>query len=82
MENSKTYGSVVRKTGSRTETGQVVGSLVDGSDSESVLVARLLDEVENTVDSLETVVKVGGVVEPVVVEESLANVEVVDTTRK
>jgi hypothetical protein len=45
-------------------------------------VAAVLDEVEDTIDSLERVVEVGGVVEPVVVEESLADVEVVYTTGK
>jgi hypothetical protein len=45
-------------------------------------VSAVLDEVENTIDGLVRVVEVGGVVEPVIVEESLADVEVVNATRK
>jgi hypothetical protein len=44
-------------------------------------VAAVLDEVEDTIDSLERVVEVGRVLEPAVMEESLADIEVVDTTR-
>jgi hypothetical protein len=45
-------------------------------------VTTILDEVEYTIDSLERVVKVCGVLEPVLVEECLTNVEVVHTTGK
>jgi hypothetical protein len=45
-------------------------------------VSAILDEVEDTINSLVRVVEVGGVIEPVIVEESLADVEVVDATRK
>jgi hypothetical protein len=45
-------------------------------------VAALLDEVKNTIDSLEGVVKVCRVLEPGLVEECLADVEVVYTTGK
>ena len=44
--------------------------------------AALLDEVKNTIDSLEGVVKVCRVLEPGLVEECLADVEVVYTTGK
>ena len=74
--------SIDSETSSRSETSEVVGSFVDWCDRESVNVAALLDEVKNTIDSLEGVVKVCRVLEPGLVEECLADVEVVYTTGK
>jgi hypothetical protein len=70
------------QTSSRSETSKVVRSFIDGCNRESVNVTTILDEVEYTIDSLERVVKVCGVLEPVLVEECLANVKVVHTTGK
>jgi hypothetical protein len=71
----------IGQTGRRTEASEMgVGCLVDGTEGESVLVARVLDELEDLVDSGESVVEVGGVLEPVAVAESLANVEAVHAT--
>jgi hypothetical protein len=75
-------GTVDGETSRRSETSKVVGSLVDGSNGEGIHVTAVLDKLEDTVDGLERVVEIGGVVEPGVVEKSLANVEVVDTTRE
>jgi hypothetical protein len=75
-------GTVDCESSSRSETGKVVRSLVDWSDGEGVYVSAVLDEVENTIDGLVRVVEVGGVVEPVIVEEGLANVEIVNATWK
>jgi hypothetical protein len=67
----------------RTEAGKVgVGCFVDGTEGEGVLVARVLDELEDLVDSSERVVEVGGVLEPVAVAKSLTNVEAVHATRQ
>jgi hypothetical protein len=75
-------GTVNGQTSSRSKSGKVVGSLVNRSDGEGVHVSAVLDEVENTIDGLVRVVEVGGIVEPVIVEESLANVEVINATWK
>jgi hypothetical protein len=70
------------ESSSRSETGKVIRGLVDRSNGEGIHVSAILDEVEDTINSLVRVVEVGGVIEPVIMEESLADVEVVDATRK
>jgi hypothetical protein len=57
-----------------------VRSLVDRGNGECVEVARALHESENSIDSLERPVQVGGVVEPLIVAESLADIKAVDAT--
>lgn len=74
-------GAGVGETGGGAEAGEVsVGSLVDGAESECVLMPRVLEEFEDLVYGLEGVVEVGSVLEPVAVVESLTDVKAVDTT--
>lgn len=73
-------GAVGSETSVGAEASEVVGGLVQRREGERLHVAGVFDEVEDTIDSLEGVVEVGGIVEPAVVEESLADVEVVDAT--
>lgn len=73
-------GGIVRETGSGTKGRQVVAGLVDGGNGEGVEGSALLGELEDLVNGLPAVVQVGLVVEPAVTHQTLANVEVVDTT--
>lgn len=63
-------------------TSKVVRSFVDRSNSEFVGVTAGNNEVKHSINGIVRVGKVGGVEEPGIVEESLANVEVVDSARK
>lgn len=77
---SDPLGTVGGETSRGTEATEVVRCLVDGSNGPGSQVSAGLDEVKNSIDGIVGVVEVGGVVEEVVVHESLTNVEVVDTT--
>ena len=72
-------GAGVGEAGGGAEAGEVgVGGFVDGGEGEGVLVAGVLDKLEDFVDGFEGVVEVGGVLEPVAVAEGFADVEAVD----
>jgi len=77
---SDPLSTLVGETGGCTEAREVVRGLVDGADGPGSQVTAGLDEVKDGVNGGVSVVKVGGVVEEVVVHESLTNIEVVDTT--
>ncbi|KAH0194784.1 glycoside hydrolase, partial [Aureobasidium melanogenum] len=87
---SKNLGGVVGnplstlggETGRSSEAGEVVRGLVDWCHGPGSQVAAGLDEVKDGIDGVVGVVEVGGVVEEVIVHQSLTDIEVVDTTRE
>lgn len=74
-------GAISSEPGSRAKASEVVRGFVNRCDSERILMTTAFDEVQDTVDGLERVVEVRGVVEPTFMEECLANIEAVDTSR-
>jgi hypothetical protein len=70
--------SIVRQPSGRPEASHVVGCLVDRCNSEVVDMAAISDERKNGINSLVAVRKICGVEEPIVVADSLANIETVD----
>lgn len=79
MVGIDTVGGVDSESNGGTKSCEVVGCPVDGSNGKCVDVTAGLDEVQHAINSLERAINVSSVIEPALVKQSFANVEVVHT---